>query len=91
VVVPSSDVKVSQNVPPFQTFFVNRILKGFESKDQELVAAGKLKLSDALSFAVEEKDGVISKVTVKNYRDSSRLNEILSTINWALTRMLEKK
>ena len=42
VVIPSSDVKIAQTIPPFQTFFVNRILKGYESKDQELVSAGKL-------------------------------------------------
>ena len=91
VVVPSSDVKVSQSTPPFQTFFINRILKGYESKDHELVASGKVKQSEILSFNIEEKEGIISKVTVKNYRDNTRLNEILSTINWALIRMLEKK
>ncbi len=91
VVIPSSDVKIAQTIPPFQTFFVNRILKGFESKDQELVSSGKLDQSEALTFLVEESEGNISKVTVKNYRDNSRLNEILSTVNWAFTRMLEKK
>ncbi|MHB2037510.1 MAG: hypothetical protein ACYCPW_12335 [Nitrososphaerales archaeon] len=91
VVVPSSDVRISQTIPPFQTFFVNRILKGYESKDQELVASGKLAQSEALSYTVDEEEGNISKVTVKNYRDKSRLNEILSTVNWAFTRMLEKK
>ena len=91
VVVPSSDVRISQTIPPFQTFFVNRILKGYESKDQELVASGKLAQSEALSYTVDEEEGIISKVTVKNYRDKSRLNEILSTVNWAFTRMLEKK
>jgi hypothetical protein len=91
VLIPSSDVKISQTIPPFQTFFVNRILKGYESKDQELVSAGKLNQSEALSYKVEESEGNISKVTVNNYRDNSRLNEILSTVNWAFTRMLEKK
>lgn len=91
VVIPSSDVKVSQTTPPFQTFFINRILKGFESKDQELVTSGKMKQSEVLSYEVDERDGVISKVSIRNYRDNMRLNEILSTINWAFTRMLEKK
>ncbi|MGI0092013.1 MAG: hypothetical protein ACREBS_09905 [Nitrososphaerales archaeon] len=91
IVVPSSDVGVSQTVPPFQTFFVNRILKGYESKDQELVTSGKLSQAEALAYDVEESNGNISKVTVKNYRDKARLNEILSTVNWAFTRMLEKK
>ncbi len=35
VVVPSDEVKVSQTIPPFQNFFVNRIVKGYEIKDQE--------------------------------------------------------
>lgn len=90
-IVPSSDVRISQTIPPFQTFFVNRILKGYESKDQELVASGKLKASEALTYQIEEKDGSISKVILSNYREKSRLNEILSTINWAFTRMMEKK
>ena len=91
VIVPSSDVKISQTIPPFQSFFVNRILRGYETKDQELVSNGKLPSEEALSFSVEERDGNISKVTVNNYREKARLNEILSTINWAFTRMLEKK
>jgi hypothetical protein len=91
VVVPSSDVRLSQTIPPFQTFFVNRILKGYEAKDQELVSSGKLSSQESMKFAVEESDGNISKVTIENYREKARLNEILSTINWAFTRMLEKK
>jgi hypothetical protein len=91
VVVPSSDVKLSQTIPPFQTFFVNRILKGYENKDQELVSSGKLSSADAMKFVIEESDGNISKVTIENYREKVRLNEILSTINWAFIRMLEKK
>ncbi|MDG6906335.1 MAG: hypothetical protein JRN20_11185 [Nitrososphaerota archaeon] len=91
VIVPSSDVKVAQDLAPFQTFFVNRILKGFESKDQEFVSSGKISQSEILTYSVEEAGGSISKITVNNYRDNSRLSEILSTANWALTRMLEKK
>ncbi len=91
VVIPSTDVKVSQSTPPFQTFFINRILKGYESKDKEMVSSGKLGKSTVLSFQIEEIDGFISKITIENYREKSRLNEILSTVNWAFTRMLEKK
>jgi hypothetical protein len=91
IVVPSSDVKLSQTIPPFQTFFVNRILKGYETKDQELVSSGKLPSAEAMKYTIEESEGNISKVSVENYREKVRLNEILSTINWAFTRMLEKK
>jgi len=91
LVIPSNDVKVSQTIPPFQNFFVNRIVKGYETKDQELVTSGKLEAGQALRFGIEETEGNISKVTIENYRDKARLNEILNTINWAFTKMLEKK
>lgn len=91
VVVPNSDVRVSQTIPPFQNFFINRIVKGYESKDQELVTSGKLSPENSLKFSVEETDGNIAKVTIENYREKARLNEILNTINWAFTKMLEKK
>lgn len=91
VVIPSSDVRVSQSTPPFQTFFINRILNGFESRDKELASMGKLGKSGVLSYQIEERDGLIGKITIENYRDKTRLNEILSTVNWAFTRMLEKK
>ncbi|MDG6996005.1 MAG: hypothetical protein JRN52_08780 [Nitrososphaerota archaeon] len=91
VIVPSSEVKVAQSVPPFQTFFVNRILKGYETKDKELAQAGKLPGNQVLTYKVEESSGNIAKVTITNYREKARLNEILSTVNWAFARMLEKK
>lgn len=91
VITPAGDVRVSQTIPPFQNFFVNRIIKGYESKDQELVSAGKLEAASSIKFGVEETDGAIIRVTIENYRDKARLNEILNTINWAFTKMLEKK
>jgi hypothetical protein len=91
VIVPSQDVKLSEHTPPFESFFVNRILRGYQSKDEEESKNGKLKPSEVLQFNVQETQGNISSVTVSNYRDSNRLNEILSTITWAFTRMLEKK
>ena len=90
-IVPASDVKLSQTTPPFQSFFINRILKGYESRDLEMSQAGTLQPSEVLKYEVTETDGHIEKITVRNYGDKSRLNEILNTVNWAFSRMLEKK
>lgn len=91
VIVPAKDVKLSQNTPPFEPFFVNRILRGFQNKDEEDAKAGKLKADQILRYDVQDFEGTISNVTVVNYRENNRLNEILSTATWALTKMLEKK
>lgn len=90
-IVPADDVKLNSSTPPFKSFFVNRILEGMRGKDLEGISDGKLKQSDALAYDIEEKEGSISKIVVRNYRDRNRLNEIINTATWAFTRMLEKK
>ncbi len=90
-IVPSEGIVLPLTTPPFQTFFVNRILKGYETKDKELAQSGKLDTRNIIRFEVSEKEGRVLKVSIFNYRENSRLNEILSTATWAFTRMLEKK
>jgi hypothetical protein len=60
------------------------------AKDQDLVASGKLAKGSELRFDVEESNGAISRLMIENYRDKSRLNEILNTVAWTFSRMLEK-
>jgi hypothetical protein len=91
VIVPEQGSKFSQVTPPFQSFFLNRILKGYQTKDEEQSKSGSLPEDQVLTFNVQEYEGNISSITITNYRDRVRLNEILSTATWAFTRMLEKR
>ena len=61
-----------------------------KTKDEELILAGKLAKGTELRFDVEEANGSIGKLIVENYREKARLNEILSTVSWTFSRMLEK-
>ncbi|MCP8304946.1 MAG: hypothetical protein H3Z50_05720 [archaeon] len=90
VIVPASDVRLEVSIPPFESFFINRILEGMKNKDEESVSKGKIKAEDVIRYAIEEENGVIKKITVENYRDKRRLNEIINTVIWTFTRMLEK-
>ncbi len=89
-IVPASDIKLSQNIPPFQSFFINRILEGIKSKDMERVKEGKISKDSVLDYRVDEEDAIIKSIVIKNYRDRSRLNEILNACEWAFTKMVEK-
>ncbi|HKW03687.1 MAG TPA: hypothetical protein VJN71_00185 [Nitrososphaerales archaeon] len=91
IITPASNLKLSDSVPPFQSFFVTRILKGYQTKDLESSKTGKISASDVLQYDVKLKEGFISEVMISNYRDKVRLNEILNTATWAFSRMLEKK
>ena len=91
VIVPVAGVSLNSNTPPFRSFFISRIVDGMKNKDAQLIAQGALKEADALNYAVEEDaSNVIKKITINNYRDKDRLNELFNTSAWVFTRMLEK-
>ncbi|MBI2126875.1 MAG: hypothetical protein HYU02_06145 [Thaumarchaeota archaeon] len=90
-IVPTTDVKLSTSTPPFESFFVNRIIEGMKQKDKDLVEKKQLTPENTLEFSVDEKAGLIEKIVIKNYREKQRLDEIINTITWAFARMLEKK
>ncbi|MCP8310036.1 MAG: hypothetical protein L6N94_00835 [Candidatus Methylarchaceae archaeon HK01M] len=90
VIAPASDARLEVSIPPFESFFINRILEGMKNKDEESLSKGKIEAEDMIRYAIEEENGVIKKITVENYRDKRRLNEIINTVIWTFTRMLEK-
>jgi hypothetical protein len=92
-IIPVKNLKLDIATPPFKSFFINRILTGMKKRDNESVAKGEIKEDQVLAYGIEEEEeeGIIKKITIKNYRDNNRLNEIVKTISWAFTRMLEKR
>jgi hypothetical protein len=90
VIAPSQEITLNVNTPPFRSFFLNRILDGMKAKDSERVSQGAMKESDALTYRVEEDNGVIRRIVIENYREKERLQEIFNTSSWVFTRMLEK-
>ena len=90
VIMPSPEITLNVNTPPFRSFFLNRILDGMKTKDAEKVGQGAMKESDALTYRVEEDNGAIRRIVIENYREKERLQEIFNTSSWVFTRMLEK-
>jgi hypothetical protein len=89
-VEPVSGVNLRSSTPPFKSFLVGKVLQEMKSKDEELVRSGKLPKGSELRFDLEEANGSIGKLIIENYREKTRLNEILSTLSWTFSRMLEK-
>ena len=89
-ITPAPGVTLSANTPPFRSFFLSRILDGMKGKDAEKVSQGAIKESDTIDYRVDEEGGNIKKITISNYRDKDRLQEIFNTSSWVFTRMLEK-
>jgi hypothetical protein len=90
-IIPAEGIILNVNTPPFKSFFLNRILDGMKTKDAEKVSQMQIKDIESLNYQIEEdNNGSIKKITIFNYRDRERLNEIFNTSTWVFTRMIEK-
>jgi len=89
-IVPSSDLRLNVSIPPFQPFFVNRVLEPMVKRDQEAVASGELQPGGRFSYEVVEEGGLLKEVIVRNYGDERRLREVRSSARWTLDKMYEK-
>ena len=87
----ANDINLNINTPPFKSFFINRILEGMKTKDKEKIQKGEINASEIIEYVVDgDQNGNIKSITVSNYREKERLNEIINTATWVFTRMLEK-
>jgi hypothetical protein len=87
---PVAEITLKAETPPFKSFLLGKILAGMKSSDEDSVAKGRLKKGEELKYSLTEKSGKISALVIENYREKERLNEILNTVSWTFSRMLEK-
>ncbi len=87
---PVAEVTLKADTPPFKSFLLGKILAGMKSNDEESVAKGRLKKGDELRYTLSERGGRISALVIENYREKERMTEILNTVSWTFSRMLEK-
>jgi hypothetical protein len=87
---PVAEVALKAETPPFKSFLIGKILSGMKSADEDAVAKGRLKKGDELRYTLAERGGKISSLVIENYREKERMTEILNTVSWTFSRMLEK-
>jgi len=88
-VVPVEDKHFSVNTPPFNQFFVQRVLLKMQERDSELAKSGQLTPDKILCFDIVRDGDVIREIVIRNF-DSDRLRELKSSIRWTFEKMLEK-
>ena len=75
--------------PPLKTFFVDRIIGEMKKKDIEQVESGVIKKDDIINCVINDNGNRIREIIIKNYRQEERVDEIINTATWSLTRMIE--
>jgi hypothetical protein len=92
-IIPNESINFNLDIPPFKSFFINRILEGMKNKDADKVKQGQLSETDIISYNTiqkENSENILKKIEIKNYKDKDRVNEIFNTVAWVFNRMLEK-
>ena len=87
---PSREFNFEVEVPPFQSFFIDRVLENMRKMDQERAENREIELDDILTYEVSEENGLIKAIKISNFRDDRRLSEIRSSLRWTLDKMFDK-
>lgn len=88
-IVLEENIDINENTPPFRSFFLERIIGEMKRKDSQEVESGKIQKESVIDYIVNKNGANIREIIIRNYRDKERMNEIINTAAWSLTRMLE--
>jgi len=88
-IVLNEEIGLEADTPPLKSFFIDRIIAEMKRKDSSEVQRGNIQPESAIDFIINKNGSQIREIIVKNYRQKERVNEIINTAAWSLTRMLE--
>jgi hypothetical protein len=89
-VFPEANVKLDSNSPPLRAFLLGKILDPMQTKDKEAASSGAIPPEHILAYDLEQEDGYLKAIHIKNYGDDRRVLELKNAIRWTLRRMYEK-
>lgn len=88
-IVLEDDKSFDITIPPFTSFFLERILAKMQEKDRKDVEKGKITPERILSYSIKQDGNTIKEIVINNLRPE-RFREIKSSIRWTLEKMYEK-
>ncbi|MDG7050207.1 MAG: hypothetical protein JRZ94_03285 [Nitrososphaerota archaeon] len=88
-IILDNTLNLKEDMHPFKSFFLERIIGEMKKKDIAELERGAL-TEDAMINCLVNKDGaLLREIIIKNYRQKERVNEIISTATWSLSKMIE--
>ena len=88
-IVLDEKIELNAETPPFKSFFIDRIIGEMKRKDFEDAENGKIQKESVIDYIINKNGTDIREIIIKNYRQKERVNELINTAGWSLTRMLE--
>ena len=88
-IILNEGIGLTDEIPPLRSFFIERIIGEMKKIDSTDVKNGKIDESSVIDCVINKNGPAIREIIIKNYRQKERLDEIINTATWSLTRMLE--
>lgn len=88
-IVLEDNMEINADTPPFKSFFIDRIIGEMKRKDSAEAENGRIQKESVIDYIINKNGSDIREIIIKNYRQKERVNEIINTAGWSLTRMLE--
>lgn len=88
-IILEDNIEINADTPPFKSFFIDRIIGEMKRKDSVEAENGKIKKESVIDYIINKNGSDIREIVIRNYRQKERVNEIINTAGWSLTRMLE--
>ena len=88
-IILENGMAIAADVPPFKSFFIDRIIGEMKRKDMVDVDNGKIQKDSIIDYIINKNGSDIREIIIKNYKEKERVNEIINTAGWSFTRMLE--
>jgi hypothetical protein len=88
-IILENGMNITPDIPPFKSFFLDRIIGEMKRKDTADADNGKIQKDSIIDYVINKNGADIREIIIKNYKEKERVNEIINTAGWSLTRMLE--
>ena len=88
-IVLEDGMVLTPEIPPLKSFFIERIIGEMKKSDNAAVKDGKIDQESVIDCIINKNGSVIREIIIKNYRQKERIDEIINTATWSLTRMVE--
>jgi len=88
-IVMEENLGLQSETPPLKSFFVERIIGEMKKKDYAEAENGKIQKESVIDCIINKNGSEIREIIIKNYRQKERVNEIINTASWSLSKMID--
>ncbi len=88
-IVMEENIELQPETPPLKSFFVERIIGEMKKKDYAEAENGKIQKESVIDCIINKNGSEIREIIIKNYREKERVDEIINTAAWSLSKMID--